>query len=84
MDFLHFDLGNLINIVTIIGTALAFITTLGSRLNAVERELSELRRVVVDIARQEERMNAIDQRLIMTGQRLDTCLNKVDRIIEKE
>jgi hypothetical protein len=87
MDFLNFNLGNLLTIITFIIGGLGFVYTIRAdvkvtsvRLSAVEKELSELRRVVVDIARQEERLNAIDQRMIMQGQRLDDTNRKVDKL----
>jgi|SRR5215467_8015092 len=41
------------------------------RLERVEIEVGELRKVVVNIARQEERMTAMDQRMMAQGSRID-------------
>jgi hypothetical protein len=57
--------------------------TQSERLKAIEQEVSELRKVVVSIARQEERMNALDQRLLTQSRRID-CLTYASRTTEKE
>jgi hypothetical protein len=54
------------------------------RLEAVEKELAELRSVVVSIARQEERLSAMDQRMLSQGQRIDILSNKLYRRYERD
>lgn len=68
------------------------------RLKSIENELGELRKIVVALARQEERMNAMDQRLLAQGQRIDaqgeritgidqrtmTNANKIDGLMNRE
>jgi len=49
------------------------------RIEAVEKELFELRKVIVAIARQEERMTAMDQRMLAQGSRLDRVANQLYR-----
>ena len=43
----------------------------GERLKNVDSEISKLRDVVVELARQEERLTAMDQRMLSQGQRID-------------
>lgn len=54
-----------------LGSMKAEVRTQGERLARVDEELSQLRQVVVQIARQEERMNAMDQRMLAQGRRID-------------
>lgn len=54
-----------------LGSMKAEVRTQGERLARVDEELSQLRQVVVQIARQEERMNAMDQRMLSQGRRID-------------
>lgn len=42
------------------------------RITAVETRLSKVEEVVITLARQEERLNAMDQRLLAQGQRIDS------------
>jgi hypothetical protein len=83
MEFFTVNLGNLLTIFSFFVGGLLFITSLKSdtritavRLQAVESELAELRKVVVEIARQEERLNAMDQRMLAQGQRIDRYIEK--------
>jgi uncharacterized membrane protein affecting hemolysin expression len=57
--------------------------TQSERLKAIEQEVSELRKVVVSIARQEERMNALDQRLLTQSRRID-CITYASRTPKEE
>lgn len=53
------------------------------RLRAVETELSELRKVVVSIARQEERLTAMDQRMLAQGARLDEQSRRISSVVQR-
>lgn len=77
-QFLSINLISIIQLISYIGGGIWIISSMKSvqelqseRLKAVESELSELRKVVVSIARQEERMNAMDQRMLSQGKRID-------------
>jgi len=81
-DFFHVNLGNVLTIVAFFVGGLAFVYTLrgdvrmqAGRLESLEREVVKMRDVLVQIARQEERLTAMDQRMLLQGQRLDD-LNK--------
>ena len=85
-QFLSVNLVSLIQLVAYLGGGLWIVSamktvqdTQSDRLQAVERELHELRNVVVSIARQEERLNALDQRLIGQSKRIDICLADAQR-----
>lgn len=61
------------------------------RLQSVEGEVIELRKVVVSLARQEERqnataaqINAMDQRQILFGKRVDEAVERMNRFIDKQ
>lgn len=68
------------------------------RLKSFEIEIIELRKIVVSLARQEERMTAMDHRLLSQGQRIDaqgeritsmdqrvmTNTFKIDEILSRE
>jgi len=89
MEFFTVTLGNLLSAIAFIIGGVSFAYTIRGdvksavlRLDNVERELHELRKVVVSIARQEERMNAIDQRLLAQGQRMDDCVRRLDRYLD--
>lgn len=77
-EFLRVNLGNILTIITFLTGGVYFVSTIkasveaqGGRLISVESEIHELRKVVVAMARQEERMNAMDQRMLAQGMRID-------------
>ena len=90
MEFLHLDAGNILTILTFVIGGLGFVYTIRGdvkasveRIAAVEKELYELRKVVVQIARQEERLNYLDQRIIAQGLRLDDAQKEI-RIVRRK
>ena len=83
-QFLGANLVSIIQLISFIGGGIWLISSMKSiqgiqsvRLEAVERELSELRKVVVSIARQEERLNAMDHRMLSQGKRIDHLTDKL-------
>jgi hypothetical protein len=91
MEFLSVNLGNLLTMLTFLVGGVGFAYTIRGdvkitalRLTAVEKELADLRKVVVEIARQEERMNSMDQRMLAQGVRLDQIVSRVDGLINRE
>jgi len=77
-SFLSVNLGNLLTIFAFLVGGLSFVYTIkgdvrltGIRISNIEEEMSELRKVVVTMARQEERISSMDQRLLSQGQRID-------------
>jgi len=82
-EFLRVNLGNVLTIITFLTGGVYFVSTIkgsveaqGARLTNVEDELHEIRNVVVAMARQEERMNAMDQRMLAQGARIDKLNGK--------
>jgi len=65
------NLGNIILAFSIVFGGVMFINSLSFRLSAIEKELSKLSEVVITIARQEERMNSLDQRMNNITMRLE-------------
>jgi len=77
-EFLKVNLGNILTILTFIAGGSWFMSNIRTSVDAqsgrllnVEEEIHELRKVVVSMARQEERMTAMDQRMLMQGNRID-------------
>jgi len=77
-QFLASNLVSILQLLAFIGGGIWIVSSMKSvqdvqsrRLESVEIELSRLREVVVAIARQEERLNAMDQRMLTQGKRLD-------------
>jgi len=77
-DFFSINLGHLLTIAAFLVGGVAFAYTikgdvgrLGDRMKPVEDELIRLREVVVALARQEERINAMDARMLAQGKRFD-------------
>jgi len=85
-QFLAVNLVSILQLVSFIGGGIWIVSSMKSvqlnqsiRIEAVERELFELRKVIVAIARQEERMTAMDQRMLAQGSRLDRVANQLYR-----
>ena len=85
-NFLSFNLGNVITIISFIVGGIMFVNTIrkdvsyqGERLTNIEDEMKKMRDVMVSIARQEERMSAMDQRMLSQGARIDDVIRRLDR-----
>jgi hypothetical protein len=72
--------------VLLVGIGIAFgvlrndVKGQGTRLTKVELDLDKMREVMVSLARQEERYNAMDQRMLAQGQRIDTSDKRLDTV----
>jgi hypothetical protein len=82
-DFLQVNLGNILTIASFLvgGTAFAYtirndVHLQGQRLGLLENEIRALREVVVSVARQDERMVAMEARLNEHGKRLYDIVQK--------
>lgn len=78
-SFLQVNLGQILQVVIILlGIGMMYQSIKDSlkhhdeRLVKMEREVSEVRGVMVMLARQEERYNAMDQRMLAQGTRIDS------------
>jgi hypothetical protein len=76
-EFLTINLGNVLTIISFLigGTAFAYtirgdVRLHGQRLGLLESEIRSLREVVVSVARQDERLVAMETRLNEHGKRL--------------
>jgi hypothetical protein len=85
-QFLAVNLVSIVQLIAFIGGGIWIVSSMKSvqeiqsqRLEKVEQELFQLRNVVVDIARQSERLNAMDQRMLTQGRRLDRLSDKIFR-----
>jgi hypothetical protein len=87
MEFFTVSLGNILTIVSFILGGLAFIWSMkgdlkisSMRLTNIEVEITELRKVIVTMARQEERINSMDERLLAQGKRVDAQGDRITSI----
>ena len=85
-QFLSFNIGQIAQVVIVlIGIGMMFQTVKGDirnqseRLAKIEDEVSELRKVFIANARTDERLNYIDQRIMIQGRRLDTLTDSLIR-----
>lgn len=73
-----FEISNILQLIQIAVIVLGGFITLGSikeRLNTVDKKVDKLETAFVQLARQDERINAMDQRAILTGRRVDRLEN---------
>jgi hypothetical protein len=90
-EFFHISLGNILTIITFLVGGLGFAYTVRNdvriatlRIEAMEEDVHELRKTIVELARQEERMRSLDQRLLAQGVRLDQVVNRLDGVLNRE
>ncbi len=90
-QFLAVNLVSILQLITFIGGGVWIVSAMkqvqeiqSNRLANIESELFQLRTVVVDIARQGERLNAMDQRMLAQGNRLDRIANQLFRKYAQE
>lgn len=57
---------------------------LDGKFGRLEKEVNNLRDEVIDLAKQEGRVHALEQTLILMGQRLDAVSVRIDRMLMKE
>ncbi len=81
-NFFQVNIGQLAVVVSILLSGVFFVRDIKSdvarqaeMLKGVEIELVKLREVVVALARQEERLTAMDQRMLLQGLRIDKLQN---------
>ena len=77
MDFVHFDIGNVLTIVTLVGTVLAAafrllgridsvgtsVDSINKRIGEMETELKKQTDILIELAQTRERMNALEKRI---------------------
>jgi hypothetical protein len=67
-----------------VGILDARLTAQDKVIEAIQRDLQTLNKVVIDLAVQSQRMNAIEDRSIAQGKRLDEAVTRVHKFIDKE
>lgn len=89
-DFWQFNFGNLLTILSFLGGGILFIAStrqqlasLSERSTAMEIELGKLVEVLISQGRQEERMTAMDQRMLAQGKRLDEFQERFNRSVDR-
>lgn len=82
------NLGNLLSIgvmiasvTLVLGMLRSKVMDLGDRMRAMEENMKQLVQVLVQQGRHEERMSAIDGRMLAQGQRIDDLTRKIDRVL---
>lgn len=77
-DFWQFNIGNLLTILSFLGGGMLFVAStrqqlfsLSERSTEMESELKKLVEILVNQGRQDERLLAMDQRMLAEGKRLD-------------
>lgn len=89
-DFWQFNFGNLLTILSFLGGGILFIAStrqqlfsLSERATEMELELKKLVEILVNQGRQDERMLAMDQRMLAQGKRLDEFQERVNRVVDR-
>jgi hypothetical protein len=97
-SFFHINIGAVIEIVTLLlsigGVIWAFRGRLDNissnvrdatkRLTDVEVEMKQMTTVLVALGRQDERMNAIDARMLLSGQRFDELVSRFNKFTDNK
>jgi hypothetical protein len=90
-QFLSFNIGQVVQTLIIVaggfmalGTMRSEIRYQGQRLLLLDNKIDKLEAAFVQLARQDERMNAMDQRMLSQGRRIDWMQNRATRTPEKE
>ena len=88
---LTINLGNLLSIIVFVGGGIIFVTRVQGKVDALaiqvlsmEEEMKKLVEVLIQQGRHEERLAAMDQRMMAQGSRLDALLERVNRYINGE
>lgn len=90
MDWFWNNIGSIATIVSFIIGGIAFVITIRHDLQTIDKrmikfedEVIGLRKVVVELARQEARLDAVDQGMLELAKRIDANNMRVDRILQK-
>jgi len=85
-QFLSLNIGQIGQVIAVlIGMGIMFqgvkgdVKAQGDDIRDIKEELSELRKVVISNARLEEQVNAMDQRLLLHGRRVDRVADMLFR-----
>jgi small-conductance mechanosensitive channel len=88
-QFLQFNIGQIVQVVLILfGFGVMFqklrddIKNQGARLEKVEKQLDQVQSIVVSSARQDERISAMDQRMLIQGTRIDSTASILNGRLE--
>lgn len=84
------SVGNLTTIITFLVVASGTVYALRSRVDAIstrllsfEQELKRLTDILIVQGRQDERMTAMDQRVVNQGLRLDDTIRRINKITDE-
>lgn len=70
------------SVAVIVGMIRGKVDSIGERMEAVEKNMERLVTVLIDQGRQEEKILAIDGRILAQGQRLDDLSRQLNRFFE--
>lgn len=90
-DWVSNNFGNIISIVGMFAVGIGFLYTMkdkidnmSTRLLVLEGELKKLIDVLIAQGRQEERISALDQRMVAQGIRLDALTDRFNKQADKD
>lgn len=70
-SFLTFNIQGILQTVVLIGSIVYAFGSTTTRLNTLDKKVDKLEGVMVQLARQDERLSAMDQRILAQGKRVD-------------
>lgn len=70
-DFFSFNIGQIGQVLVLLTALWLQVKEQNKRLEKIESEMAQLREVMITVARQDERLNAMDQRMLSQGKRID-------------
>ena len=86
-----FNVSNLLALISFSVLGIGFMYTMkmdmrvgSEKLRNIERDVSEVRVAIVQIARQDERITALDKRIVLQGERLDATQKDVNEIVRRK
>lgn len=74
-QFLYFNVGQIGQVLILLTVLYLMYKDQNKRLLNIEEEMKQFRAVLISVARQDERMNAMDQRMLAQGRRIDSLQN---------
>ena len=83
------NLGNILTIISFLGGGIAFVVAIKSRVDAqserlrgVEDEVKQLSQIMIMQGRHDERLTAMDMRVVSQGRRLDDTIHRMNRYLD--
>lgn len=91
MEWFINNLGTLIAVLSVLVTSAITVSTikndvkhLDGKITKLEKDTNDLKEVVIGLAKQEGRIHALEQVVLLQGNRLDATSIRIDKIILSE